>query len=1110
MALVLCASTMAFGESVSIPLKVVKKPASDLMQNGQVLEVGQAATLASQGVDLSALDPQENKMWQNQKYPVIDATQPQETAVTYQSTEADNTFTFMARVQSTQDPTKFYRLTLSRLSHTTLMRAALLKKLGYYVPTPQYSRNLRLLFKSEEEKTDFLTAAQKSMTSDFQSRGWVSENNVQNHSVVFADAVLEQATSDYFDIQWGFAPDPNNPDQVATVQRFSRYRAYRALIFPFALVDLPESVNRFSPKFGSILTGYAVITHPSAESFQACTMEDAKWLLNRLGKFSEQDFMEIVHAGAFPQELEQLIYAKLLYRANNALELFGLSRPWKLPSLKINSPSGLVKDGKVTTEFVPGYPQRFAHGDRESPFKDGDFARYIGIRGISTAIATALAHINEKLDFLSVNDLANHRRLDIQNKVMEHILHDPTAPLYQNLEIWGGPVGGFNVAATRNVSTGTYFGSSAAIQLVDNISVAGRLGWFLALDGVPGVTPVAGANVMVQRDYTHVRPLLSITEGTKVSWKDLVIPKFMKDMSVMLGQDKTPDGKFAVDAFLAGLREGEVFTITDSVALSAYLQVTASLDVLMGISPLSFLNSVSVGADGAKVILRQTSFMRTAEGVQIYVRDQDSKIFGLTFDVNYFINVMNIRATTNTTNLHTDAFIIDYNPALGEYVDAGKTDQKFVKDFMDTRDKLRLSLSALFKANDTELLYSRFKYKMFAIDHQLKTKEMRSKFLAFRVNTFNEDHLLKIMYPRDPDAPDLDPKDEEVILFANKKGQLVGRDLLGFATDWIQAIVNLKFPKAKLDLSGTDDPNPANTPFGKAYWKIVDTEGDLSPHGEQYPDVAVLQHVWGGWHLNKKKFLQLLDEIQIQFKNTPIASYRLIEPEAFATTEAIDFYRINAQLSVLPGGLDKIRDLLIQPDAKNQSVPKAKFLGGIFQKLSEKLGHGARPQDKAFYDDLMSILGNGDKTAGLAAYTQQCKDEVNSGKNYQKDPTPVWWNGNNYHCLTRWTEQLMDLAAKYPKDEMEKIRWTTDVLYILDDRIPMPQLLKYMGESNYVFMVRINGFRKGDEDGDMEYFSNTLGDPKKKFDYANGLIAMFATKTHISPIELDKSNASFK
>ncbi|WP_413288602.1 hypothetical protein [Bdellovibrio sp. HCB337] len=1112
--LTLLVSQFAFAESISIPLKVVKKPASDLVSNGAVLEVGQAATMAKQGQDLSILNPQENKMWQNQKYGMTDATQPREVAVRYQSSEAQLPFTFMARVQSGTNPEVFYRLSLSRMTHTTLMRAALMKKLGYYVPTPQYSKNLRVYFKSEEEKADFLRMAQETMISDFESRGWVTENDTKNHSLVFSDAMLEPATNDYFDIQWGYAPDPNDPSQVSVVQRFSRYRAYRALIIPFSLVDLPESVNRFSAKFASVLSGHIVITHPAAESFSACSYEDAKWLVRRLNQFTEQDFRDIVKAGAFPQELEELIYAKLLYRANNAMELFGLSTPWKLPSLKINSASGLVKDGKVTREMVPGYPQRFAHGDRESPFKDGDFERYLGIRGRTAAIMTAMNHINEKLDILSVGDLVLKRRLDVQNKIIEHISKNPEKPLYQNVEAWGGPVGGFNMAATRSVSTGTYYGSQAAIQLVDNMSVAARLGFFMALDGVPNVTPMGGANIMVQRDYTHVRPLLSITEGTKVEWKNLIIPKYMRSLTNVLSKEKNEDGKFAIDAMLGELREGEVFTVTDSVTLAGYAQISASIDVLLGITPLSFMNTVSVGADGARVILRQTSFMRTADGVQVYVREQSSKIFGLSFDVNYFINVMNIRASTNTTDLHTDTFVIDYNPALGEYVDEGQTDQQFVKDFIETRDNLRPALIALFRGNDPEILYSRFQYKKFEIDHELKTKEVRSKFLAMRMDSFNEDHLLKITYPASPDAPELNPKDEQVILFSNKRGTLVGRDLLGFATDWIQGIINKKWGNAKVDLGNGEDPNPANTPFGKAYWRIVNTETDLTPKGETYPNVAILQHVWGGWHLNSKKFMKLIDEIQGQFKNTPLAPYRLIEPEAFANTTAINFYRVTAQLSVLPGGLDKIRDLLVQPDSVGKPAPKPNIIERILHKLSIKDGRPPRAGDKEFFEDLLKIIGNGDLEKGRMLYEVECKNNkappAGASGSVRGDDTTTWLHGTRYECLENWTKKLINLSAEYPTLKSQQARWTSEVLYILDEQIPLPQLLKYLGEENYVFVVRINGFREGDEDGDLEYFSNTLGDPKTNIEYANGLISMFATKTRISPIELDRSQAGFR
>lgn len=1128
-ALLLMVLSVASAESVSLPLKSVKKPSSDLIsRSGTPLDVGAAAALASQGTDLSALNPVDNKMWQNRTYSAIENTSGTyplaANGVQYLSEEAALPFTYMSRVQSREKPGMFYRLSLSRYSHTTLMRAALLRKLGYYVPSPKYYRNLRVFFKSEDEKKAFLKNAQESMISDFQSRGWVVEDNSSNHSVVFSDAVLEPALAEYFDIQWGYAPDPNNPEQLPAVRRFSMYRAYRALIIPFAMVDVPESVNRFSAKFGSVLSGHVVINHPSAESFSACTYEDARWLVRRLADLRYQDFQEIVQAGAFPKDLEELVLGKLLYRVNNALEIFNVkgNSSLSLPQLdRINSANGIVKNGKVMKEFVPGYPQRFAHGDRQSPFQDGDLERYLGIRAKSAAIGTVVNHLNERLDLLKMSDLYKSRREEMQNRIAQHIKEKPLEPLYQKVEGWGGPVGGFNLATTRHVTTGTYFGSSAPIQLVDNLSVAGRLGYFMTLDGVPKVVPFAGANVMVMRDYTHVRPLLSIKEGTKVPWQDLLIPKFMNNISKVLlekGLVTSPDGKskrHPVDAFLAELREGEVFTITDSVALSSYGQFTSSLDVLLGIAPLNFISSVSAGADGSRAILRQTSFMRTKEGVQVYVRSQNAKALGATLDLNYFINVMRIRANTSVTELNTDAFIIDYNPEYAELLDTDKADQQFVKDFVNTRDNLRPALRALFKSNDPELLYGKFQYKKFEIDHNLKTKEMRSKFLALRVNSFSEDHLLKIRYPRSADAPDLNPKDEEVTLFANKKGELKGRDLLGFATDWIEGLLNKWKPTARVSLARSDDPNPANTPFGKAFWRMVTTEADLTVNSQQYPSVSVVQRVWGGWHLNRKKFLNLIQEVQGDLKGSSLASYRLIEPEAFANVTAVDFYRITQNLSILPGGLNKLRDLVLQPDANGKPTKKARFLGKVLQKMSEKFGEKARANDREMFEEVVTLLGGGNYERGMYNFKAMCEQDYarrhsgNSNHAYTGAP-PAWINGTNYECMLPWMQELLSLSANYPSDKKAQTKWLNNVVYILEQEIPRPQFLNFLGEENYIFFVRINGFRTGDEDGDIEYFSNTLGDPKKNIEYANGLIGMFANKTRISPIELDRSQGSFR
>lgn len=1123
--------SIASADSVTMPLNSIKKPASDLITDtGVQIDVGQAAAMASQGQDLSRLNPQDNKFWQNKVYTAVEeGVYPTgSVGVKFMNEEAGirKAFTYMAQVQSNSDPTKYYRLTLSRYSHSALMRAALLRKLGYYVASPKYYKNLRLFFASEADKQNFVSEAEQYMIVDMTDRKWIIDDNKQNHSLVFSDAVLEPMSNDFFDLHWGLAPDPKDPAQLPAVQRYSKYRAYRALILPFALVDVPESINRYSPKLESVLSGNIVLTHPAAAAFGSCTYEDARWLMRRLQNFSAQDFSEIVRAGAFPAELEPLVLAKLYSRALNGLELFNLSNSmsWPQPNLFPSSPSGLVQNGKVTQEFAPGYPQRFAHGDRQSPFQDGDLQRYMGIRGKTAVIETAVNQLNDRLNLLKVSDLYAKRGQEIQQRILDHIAKSPNDPLYQPVESWGGPVGGFSLNAGRQVTTGTYYGSAAAIQLVDSLSVSANVGYFMALDGIPKVSPMGGANIVITRDYTHVRPLLSIQEGTKISWSNIVIPKFMSKLSTVLAnpdpqvglpKDPAKASKIPLDAFLSELREGEVFTITDSVALATYVQASSAIDTLMGIAPLNYLNSIALGVDGSRAILRQTSFMRTKEGVQVFVRSQSSNVMGLTVDVNYFVNLLRIRSQTNVTDLHTDAFVIDYRPEMADELDLSQQDNKYVKSFLNTRAALKPTLLALFSDNDPELLYTKFKYQQFEIDHNLKTKELRSRFLAQRVNSLNEDHLLKIRYPRSEEAPDLDPKNEEVTLFSSKKGELVGRDILGFTIDWISAAINKWSPKARVSLGNVDDPNPANTPFGKAYWKTTTTESDLSVNLKQYPSVAVLQHVWGGWHLNRADFLRLLDEVQGQFQGTQISSYRLIEPEVFSNVTAVDFYRITANLSVLPGGLARIRDLILQPDANGKPADRAQFLGRIFQKISERAGHSARANDKEMFEDLMSVLGNGNYSVGLAQFNAACErahSDINQSApgHISHANSGYWLNGTYYNCLLPWVEKLIDLSYSYPSDKLAQTQWLTSVLYILDEQIPLPQLLKFLGPENYIFFVRINGFRTGDEDGDLEYFSNTLGDPKQNIEYANGLINMFATKTRISPIELDRSQGGFK
>lgn len=1115
--------------NVSIPLNSVKKPASDLVgPNGQVVDPFEAVKRAKNGEDLSLYNPLESKIWQNKKYSILEQTTGiypnAETGVEFLSVEADgNPYTAFYRVKARGQKEGYFRLSLSLISQSTSLRSALLRKLGYDVVTPQVYKKLRLHFSSLEQKNEFIENLEfKDM--NLESRGWLAENKKDSLSIVLHDAVIETQRNESHDWHWGFIPNPNaitfeeRSRNLAWIEYYSKYRAYRAMIVPFTLAFIPESLNRYSPQSASIINEYVILYHPLAAGFASTTKEDVQWLLKRMSSWTETDYRELFSLVNYPDSIKQLAYRKFVLRVKNLFETFQISVPAHFPQVDLNytSPDGLVQKGRVMKETVPGYPQRFSHGDRESPFKDDDWWRYAGIRTRTAMISTALAKLNEKLQFFTMEKAQESFGKSVVRQIQEHFQNSPGMPLDKGIQSWGGPVGGFDLQAARHVATGTYYGSTAAVQLVDMVSASVSLGYLNNFEQFPKLVltgqglglqrqfPAAqlGVNASLRRSYIHVKPLFSMQQASDAKWKDLFVP------SLMNGFAKTIDNKDLTKFrdFIKELKEGEVFTITDSVDVGAQARIASPLDFLLGIEPLNFLNAVSGGVDASRVVLRQTSLVRTKQGLQIFVRNQTAKARGVQFDVDYFIKIMSLRAENAQSELKTDAFVLDYSP---DYLEESlSVEEKTIKEEQELN--LRKSVSALLRSHSTEHLYTSFPYQKLEIEHLFKTRETKAKLLMSQMIELDEDHLMKLRYPKSEEHPELDPRDEEVQLFRTRKGQLKGMDLLGFSISLIESWLNKK-SSINWNLAQPNDPNPANIPFGRAYWRQVTTERDLTG---DVKDVSLIQHSWGGWKLNRKKFLELIDQIVVQLGLPSDAKYKLIDKESFQNVKGVDFYKITANLSVRYSGLDKVKELVLQSELRAQPAEKAKFLSRLFQKLSEKIdGAKASRADHVVLSDIQKILGNGDLNVGKSKYQQMC-DEHKRKVNPDAGPgsySGAWVNGSYFDCLTPWMDRLLNLSVKYPTmDRSAQVRWMTEVLYTLEEQVPMPLLLKYLGKENVVYFVTVNGFRSGDEDGDLTYISNTWGNPPDDFDEAGGIFQLYSRKTGVLPTEIDRTQGAFR
>jgi hypothetical protein len=774
----------------------------------------------------------------------------------------------------------------------------------------------------------------------------------------------------------------------------------------------------------------------------------------------------------------------------------------QIPDLKTNSGDGVVIDGKVMVQQIAGYPQRFSHGERQSPFESGDFVKLLKVKGQSLGIETALARLSEKIQKMNVLS---------QETIGIEVGPNGVKPLVDAEVVSLGA----NVTANRIITTGTFYGSQAAVQMVDSLTMSASAGYVHILDGLNGIDTAFGGGVSYIRNFVHVTPISSLKEVEKIPLKNIYVPSKLKKLTSPL-----KDGK--LNEFLNNLKVGEVFTITDSVGLAGRIGWTTALDALLGFASV-YSPTLGFAVDGNAVILRQIQFVKTNDGLQVYIRDQQNQPYGLEFNVNYFINLLKIRSQTTKTDINTKVYMLNYNAQLISKVDnldiiPDEELQKKVDNMKAFGNKAALALRALLYDSNRDALDANFKYQRFDVDHELRTHELKTKLLWLRRSQLKEEHLLTIKKPEVPtDVNGVKVVNEPVQVVTYKKGRLKGKDKLGFILELGDGVLARQLGANAPASLGQASQNPTQVPFGKAEWTTVRSDTELTQNRPgALPSVAVIEHVWGGWSLKKRHLENILADVKEKTKGINIADYPLVPEGALSQVKKVDFFRVTSHLSVLPEGVQKIKDLMLSTGAVLEPVQKRKFISRLFQKLSEKFGDKAAPQDQELFKNLVKIIGNGDEKVGQQLYMEECKrnNENITGGGKGGDYTTstyTWLNGTSYECMEPWAEKLIKLSRKFPvQDLREQNKWMTEVLYVIDEKIPQASLLNYLGADKFIYYLEVTGFRSGDEDGDDGiYVSNVFGEPNKKHPFANGLISVFAEKSKINVTELDQTAGGF-
>lgn len=1068
----------AFAESVAIELSKTDLPAVDLVHEGRPLDPDRAVDLRKQGIDLSRLNPKENDVWRERSLSASDEGRhhyPAESStLQFHSKVLDNpSGWFRSQVVSGD---RMFRLSISLNTHQALLRAALLRKIGYPIQSPKWYAKLKIGFQntSDLQKFKFNISEEAGLV---ESTRWVIGEEDETNTLVLRDVMLEPAS---ITVPTAFYMGTINSTHL------EGQRALRALIIPFALIDVPENVNMYSWEAAQIVSEALILTHPSADAFDETDLDDCRWIMHRIALLTRHDWQEIIEAGRYPSDISAIVLEKTVKRRNDLVAKLGLKDRMAPALLTLPYTTkvtvGSVQEGKVTQEHYPDYALRFTHGDPRSPLRRDDIFRYIKIEGLTTGIKQITARINEDLEVWAMNDLLEEHMEDLQQQFIEHMQKNPTEPFEQPVSTWHGPTGGVMLSASRNIMTGSYYGDQSSdfkVSLVDQISAGAKVGYFMGVDGIPDVIPGVGANVAIQRSYVHVRPIPSIEAADKKKWSEIYVPRFMKNLAGALDgarPDTPPDDVQAcvsegLACFIEELQENEIFTITDTVQLGANASVTVPLASLLGLEPLSYMNTAVFGANANTLILRRTTFTRERGKIKIYLQNIQSEALGVSFDFNWWTNVLRLTRTNKWGQAGTRAFHLDEKP----------TDQEEIRNTI-------LALKGVLAQNNSEILESRF--SPYELDHDTRTRIDQGKFLYHRWANIEESHRVKVRPPRRRER-EYDPHDFERTLFSHRILKRKGSNYYSFLGDILDGLVqNSSFFRPGL-LDGATGSNPKDSFMGNAKWSVTSTEAEVTPGQESNP-VTIAEHYWAGWDLSKERLFKVIDQIDARLKSLKL-EVPLIDREVFNDMLRLQLYEVRTTFVVYEEGMRRLRERVLA----KETVEK----GGLLRRLVGWDSYSAT--DPQFVNELLiPAMGEAKFKAACERIKRDRGHAVRGSR-----PATVTAQGQTYPCLLPWMVEVLRLRREFPRNSEKRITWTTRVFHLLERNTDIGYLMNWLGKENFFFQVRISGFRTRDENGDTaDYTSSTIGTYSAKDRV--GVFRDFASDYEIMSSELNANYLS--
>lgn len=258
-------------------------------------------------------------------------------------------------------------------------------------------------------------------------------------------------------------------------------------------------------------------------------------------------------------------------------------------------------------------------------------------------------------------------------------------------------------------------------------------------------------------------------------------------------------------------------------------------------------------------------------------------------------------------------------------------------------------------------------------------------------------------------------------------GKRKGRNYIELASNLLGEFAAEQIDDERVNVDFGSDQDPANTPFGHSITREVKFEGELATKNSienptsifRSPSIDLL-FSWRGWKIDQDKAQEITENINDKF------SFPFFHKDLLSQTNKIQIYRIGVKVTLYNSFIEKLMKLdkktikkyIKKSDLDGLAIPKRRY--------KRRLSHNERV---------------------VAAYQKA-----------------------QFYKL-KWLEHKSD-----PDKARSAAKNLTHYISFLEILIPFKELIQIIGaEEDFFATGSIYGFREGDELGDKDYISHSMG-----------------------------------